>query len=270
MQPVPTYEDLPVVFSTATQVEIPPPTIDSGYGEGVALPTEHFSWLNYKVTQKIDELATSTLSILGELDSYLASRGVTPSGASVTQFQTALAAQIAGASVASAAACTGNSATATSAAQCTGNSSTASKLATPRGIGGVLFDGTVDISLPGVNVAGNQNTSGNAATSTNSGNSTAWNGLLVKIVTSTVTLTTGSGNCYILHGLSSASKIVGVFGKIIAPDGTTGGLPNPLPNTSMSSEMQIDAIRILFAIHNASSYFSAGTCTVSCLIVYQP
>ena len=152
MQPVPTYEDLPVVFSTATQVEIPSPTIDAGYGEGVALPTEHFSWLNYKVTQKIDELATSTLSILGELDSYLASRGVTPSGVSVTQFQTTLAAQIAGASVASAAACTGNSATATSAAQCTGNSSTASKLATARTIslsgnatGSASFDGSGNV-----------------------------------------------------------------------------------------------------------------------------
>jgi hypothetical protein len=128
MQPVPTYEDLPVVFSAAPQVEIPDPTIDTGYGEGVALPTEHFSWLEYKVTQKIDELATSTLSLLGEMDSYLVSRGVTPSGASVTQFQTALAAQIAGASVASAAACTGNSATATQATNalaCSGNAATA-------------------------------------------------------------------------------------------------------------------------------------------------
>lgn len=42
--------------------------------------------------------------------------------------------------------------------------STASKLKTARKIGGVNFDGSSDINLPGVNVAGNQSTSGNAAT----------------------------------------------------------------------------------------------------------
>ena len=49
----------------------------------------------------------------------------------------------------------------------TGNASTATTLATARTIGGVSFDGSADIDLPGVNTAGNQNTSGNAATVTN-------------------------------------------------------------------------------------------------------
>ena len=48
----------------------------------------------------------------------------------------------------------------------TGNAATATKLATARTIGGVSFDGSANINLPGVNSAGNQNTSGNAATST--------------------------------------------------------------------------------------------------------
>lgn len=48
-----------------------------------------------------------------------------------------------------------------------GNAATATKLATARNIGGVAFDGTTSINLPGVNVAGNQNTSGNAASATN-------------------------------------------------------------------------------------------------------
>lgn len=48
----------------------------------------------------------------------------------------------------------------------TGNAATATKLKTARRIGGVTFDGTGDINLPGVNQAGNQNTSGNAATAT--------------------------------------------------------------------------------------------------------
>ena len=47
-----------------------------------------------------------------------------------------------------------------------GNAATATKLQTARKIGGVAFDGTADIALPGVNAAGNQNTSGNAATAT--------------------------------------------------------------------------------------------------------
>lgn len=47
-----------------------------------------------------------------------------------------------------------------------GNAATATKLQTTRKIGGVAFDGTADIVLPGVNAAGNQNTTGNAATAT--------------------------------------------------------------------------------------------------------
>ena len=45
----------------------------------------------------------------------------------------------------------------------TGNAATATALATARNIGGVSFDGTGNIDLPGVNAVGNQNTSGTAA-----------------------------------------------------------------------------------------------------------
>jgi hypothetical protein len=55
--------------------------------------------------------------------------------------------------------CTGNSATATLAADAT-------TLATARAIGGVNFDGSAAINLPGVNASGNQNTSGTAAVAT--------------------------------------------------------------------------------------------------------
>ena len=48
----------------------------------------------------------------------------------------------------------------------TGNADSATVLATARTIGGVSFDGSTSIDLPGVNVAGNQNTSGNAASAT--------------------------------------------------------------------------------------------------------
>jgi hypothetical protein len=48
----------------------------------------------------------------------------------------------------------------------TGNAATATALQTARTIGGVSFNGTANINLPGVNTTGNQNTTGSAATLT--------------------------------------------------------------------------------------------------------
>ena len=47
---------------------------------------------------------------------------------------------------------------------------TATALETARNIGGVSFDGTANINLPGVNIAGNQDTSGTATNATNASN----------------------------------------------------------------------------------------------------
>ena len=54
-----------------------------------------------------------------------------------------------------------------SSASTTGNAATATALQTARTIGGVSFNGTANIDLPGVNTAGNQNTSGTAASTPN-------------------------------------------------------------------------------------------------------
>jgi len=70
-----------------------------------------------------------------------------------TGFAGALTGDVTGNVSGSSGSCTGNSATATSAAT----------LTTARNIGGVSFNGSADIDLPGVNTAGNQNTSGTAA-----------------------------------------------------------------------------------------------------------
>jgi hypothetical protein len=59
----------------------------------------------------------------------------------------------------------------------TGNASTATALQTARTIGGVSFDGTANINLPGVNTAGNQDTSGNAATASLAADSSLLGGL---------------------------------------------------------------------------------------------
>jgi hypothetical protein len=64
----------------------------------------------------------------------------------------------------------GNASTSTSTS---GNAATATALQTARNIGGVSFNGTADINLPGVNTSGNQNTSGNAATATNASNTSS-------------------------------------------------------------------------------------------------
>ena len=53
-----------------------------------------------------------------------------------------------------------------SAGSATGNAATATALETARTIGGVSFDGTANINLPGVNTSGTQDTTGNAATAT--------------------------------------------------------------------------------------------------------
>ena len=47
---------------------------------------------------------------------------------------------------------------------------------TARTLGGVSFDGTSNIDLPGVNTTGNQDTTGNAATSTTASNANNFNG----------------------------------------------------------------------------------------------
>lgn len=83
---------------------------------------------------------------------------------------------------------TGN--TSGSAGSATGNAATATALETARTIGGVSFDGTGNIDLPGVNSSGNQNTSGNAATVTTNANLTGH--------------VTSSGNAAVLGTFSSA------------------------------------------------------------------
>jgi hypothetical protein len=60
-----------------------------------------------------------------------------------------------------------------SSGSCTGLAATATALASARTIGGVSFDGTGNINLPGVNTAGNQATSGLAATATLAATTTA-------------------------------------------------------------------------------------------------
>jgi hypothetical protein len=73
---------------------------------------------------------------------------------------------------------TGGGASGTWGINVTGNAATATSLQTARTIGGVSFNGTANINLPGVNTTGNQNTTGSAAslTTARSINGTNFNG----------------------------------------------------------------------------------------------
>jgi hypothetical protein len=78
----------------------------------------------------------------------------------------------------------------------------AAKLTTARTIGGVSFDGSANINLPGVNAAGNQATSGNAATATKW--AAARNIALTGAVTGNANLD-GSGNISIATTAAAAT-----------------------------------------------------------------
>ena len=100
----------------------------------------------------------------------------------------------------------------------TENAVSATKLQTASTIGGVSFDGSANINLPGVNTAGNQNTTGNAATATTaaacSGNAatatklqTARTIAISGAVTGTATGFDGSANIAIATTAIDGSKI---------------------------------------------------------------
>ena len=119
-------------------------------------------------------LAGGTMSGAINLDSNNITNGGTITGTFVGN----ITGNVTGNTSGSAGSCTGNAATATTlaTARTIGGTSfdgsaniavalaaTATALATARTIGGVSFDGTGNIDLPGVNSAGNQNTSGTSA-----------------------------------------------------------------------------------------------------------
>jgi hypothetical protein len=74
---------------------------------------------------------------------------------------------------------------ATTSSSTTGNAATATVLQTARTIGGVSFNGSANINLPGVNTAGNQSTTGNATTATTA--TTATNATNTAITNDTTT-----------------------------------------------------------------------------------
>ena len=108
------------------------------------------------------------------------------------------------------------------------NVATAAALTTARTIGGVSFDGTSNINLPGVNIAGNQDTSGNAATATN----VAYSGLTGTVPTWNQNTT---GNAATATALQTARSIGGV-----SFDGTAN-IDLPGVNTAGNQDTSVNA-----------------------------
>jgi hypothetical protein len=113
---------------------------------------------------------------------------------------------------------------ATTSSSTTGNAATATALQTARTIGGVSFNGTANINLPGVNTAGNQNTSGNAATAT--ALATGRTISLTGDVTGTSASFDGTGNVSIAATIATNSVALGTdtTGNYVATIATGAGL----------------------------------------------
>ncbi len=101
----------------------------------------------------------------------------------------------------------------------TGNAETATALETARTIGGVSFDGTANIDLPGVNTAGNQNTSGNAATATKIASIT--NSQIVQLDATQILTNKTLSNPTITGATVSGTLTGNVTGDLYASDGTS-------------------------------------------------
>ena len=107
----------------------------------------------------------------------------------------------------------------------TGNAATATALETARNIGGVSFDGTANINLPGVNTSGTQDTSGNAATATALATARTINGVSFDGTANVTTLTAGTGvsvsGTAVSIGQAVATSDDVTFADVAAPGNVT-------------------------------------------------
>ena len=138
----------------------------------------------------------------------------------------------------------------------TGNAATATALETARTIGGVSFNGTANINLPGVNTSGNQDTSGNAATAT--ALATGRTISLTGAVTGTSAAFDGSGNVSIATTATSDPTIT-LTGAV-----TGSGTMTNLGNVSIATTATADPTLTLSGDASGSATFTnLGNATLS-------
>jgi hypothetical protein len=149
-----------------------------------------------------------------------------------------------------------------------GNAGTATILQTARTIGGVSFNGSANINLPGVNTAGNQNTSGNAATATKW--ATGRTISLTGDVTGTSGSFDGSGNLSFATTIAANSVALGTdtTGNYVASitngsyiTGGNGGSEGAALTLAVDATNANTASKVV--ARDASGNFSAGTITAA-------
>jgi len=149
-----------------------------------------------------------------------------------------------------------------------GNAGTATILQTARTIGGVSFNGSANINLPGVDTAGNQDTSGNAATATKW--ATGRTISLTGDVTGTSGAFDGSGNLSFATTIAANSVALGTdtTGNYVASitngsylTGGNGGSEGAALTLAVDATNANTASKVV--ARDASGNFSAGTITAS-------
>jgi hypothetical protein len=147
----------------------------------------------------------------------------------------------------------------------TGNADTATALETARTIGGVSFNGTANIDLPGVNASGTQATSGNAATVTtnanltghitSSGNAATLGAFTVAQLSSALSDASISGN-----NTGDQTNITGNSATVTTNANLTGDVTSTGNATSIASDVIINAdIKSNAAIAMSKTALVGGT-----------
>jgi hypothetical protein len=144
---------------------------------------------------------------------------------------------------------------ATTSSSTTGNAATATALQTARTIGGVSFDGTANINLPGVNTTGNQNTSGNAATAT--ALATGRTISLTGDVTGTSGSFDGTGNVSIAATIAANSVALGTdtTGNYVATIATGTGLDGSASSEGATPTISLDLSELATSTTNGDGDF---------------
>lgn len=147
-------------------------TVKTASGSGIAIPNGATSFVFCDGTNVLECL--TNIVALTTTGNITVGGTISGNGSGLTTLN---GSNISSGTVAAARVATLNQNTTGSSSSCTGNAATATILANARTIGGVSFNGSANINLPGVNSAGNQNTtgaSGSVATADESSDTTCF------------------------------------------------------------------------------------------------
>jgi hypothetical protein len=145
----------------------------------------------------------------------------------------------------------------------TGNADTATALETARTIGGVSFNGTANINLPGVNTAGNQDTSGTATNATHinvaDNESTNENNLITFIEDASATGNVGLESDGDFHYNPSTGTVTAtIFSGSLSGNATTSTTATNANHVSVADNESTNENDLIPFIENASATGNVG------------